>query len=582
MLAGFLLTLAITIVNSRGRIFWEDEMLGWLLLRDPSWHHMIRAWNLGADGGGFSFYLLGRAWFRLFGDSALAFRLFSSTCFGLAFVATWAALRRVYTLPIVAFAVTNTLFFSPPLTMHFIEGRFYGLLVMSTAFALWLALVLDAAPTLTPKRLFLAGFLIHGLLTTSHVLGIVYSFFVLSATVALDRLRGRRRLGLYLTIAASWLLLLPEMTSIRAAGRVGKPHFWTTAPPPGVIFGAYTGFSHEIQIVLLVLLGGAALSLASSPNGLLRGLRTSFHQRLPIYVLTLSLLLVPIGFLVEGLLGTWLFTDRYLQPVTLALGLLTAEFLHLATQHPLLARMEAHWPRLSLAALGSGAVLFVVFTLAWVFHHVSEYTPEAPDFTPALTANLPRNLPIVVEDAFTFTGLLGRQANSGVRYTFLLDWPFSISPGAPRLEVTQFHLMENWKLAGYFPDHIQDISSFLAQNPHFLVIHPGPVSPADPAHTPDKPEIGNPLASRLAHNPEYQVRRYFILDRLAHDSVRDTVWEICRRDICAAQPPAPPHPSHCALLSVGLRCCTGDTCTLPPETPRQSLLPWKRTQAAAR
>ena len=186
MLAGFVLTLAITVVNSRGRIFWEDEMLGWLLLRDPSWHHMVRAWNLGADGGGFSFYLLGRAWFRLFGDSALVFRLFSSTCFGIAFVATWAALRRFFPIWIVAFATFNSLFFSPPLTMHFLEGRFYGLLVMSTALALWLALVLEEAPDPTPRRLYVAAFLIHGLLTTSHVLGIVFSSFILSATVLLE------------------------------------------------------------------------------------------------------------------------------------------------------------------------------------------------------------------------------------------------------------------------------------------------------------------------------------------------------------------------------------------------------------
>ena len=129
-------------------------MLGWLLLRDPSWSHMVHAWNIGADGGGFSFYILGRAWFHLFGDSRLAFRLFSSTCFGLAFVVLWVALRRLYPTWIVALATSNTVFFSPPLTMHFLEGRFYGLLVLSTALALWLALRLDETGGATPKRIF--------------------------------------------------------------------------------------------------------------------------------------------------------------------------------------------------------------------------------------------------------------------------------------------------------------------------------------------------------------------------------------------------------------------------------------------
>ena len=75
MAAGFLLALLIPVALSRGRIFWEDEMLGWMLLRDPSWRHMLFAYNQGADGGGFSFYLLGHAWFAVFGQPALGWRL---------------------------------------------------------------------------------------------------------------------------------------------------------------------------------------------------------------------------------------------------------------------------------------------------------------------------------------------------------------------------------------------------------------------------------------------------------------------------------------------------------------------------
>jgi hypothetical protein len=81
-LTGFILTILTTCVLSHGRIFREDELLGWALLQDPSWHHMLR---VGADGDELSFLLTGRAWFRIFGASELSFRLYSSTCFGLAF-----------------------------------------------------------------------------------------------------------------------------------------------------------------------------------------------------------------------------------------------------------------------------------------------------------------------------------------------------------------------------------------------------------------------------------------------------------------------------------------------------------------
>ena len=558
MLAGFLLTLAITLQNSRGRIFWEDEMLGWLLLRDPSWHHMIRAWKLGADGGGFSFYLLGRAWFRLFGDSALAFRMFTSTCFGLAFVATWAALRRFYPVWIVAFATANTLFFSPPLTMHFIEGRFYGLLVMSTAAALWLALVLDEAPEPTPKRLYVASFLVHGLLTTSHLLGVVFSAFLLGATVALDTLRGRRRIGLYLATAATWLLLIPERTSIVAAGRVGRPHFWTRPPTFFDLVGAWSGYSTEIRLVLATLLVLAAFVLWRQPGDWRQAWLRQYRQRRAIYVVACGLLLVPVWFLLEGLVGTWLFNERYLQPVTLGLAYVTAELAMIAAGWPLLASLRRRFPLLSVAAVASSAVLFVALTFVWVFHHVAQNTPEAVDFTDQLTARLPHDIPVVVEDAFTFTGLISRQADSGVQYTFLLDWPFSIRPEAPRLEVTQYHLMQNWKLAGYYPDHIQDAASFLRDHDRFLVLHSGVISQAPGA---PKPDIGNPVAERLAGTTGFEVRRYFTLDRLDRDDTRETVWLVCRGS-CKGRS-LPPEPDRCVLTARGTDCCSGPACKLP-------------------
>ncbi len=555
MLAGFLLTLAITAVNSRGRVFWEDEMLGWLLLTDPSWHGMIRAWNLGADGGGFSFYILGRGWFALFGDSRLAFRLFSSTCFGIAFVATWAALRRNYPTWIVAFATFNTLFFSPPLTQHFMEGRFYGLLVMTTALAMWLVLALDDTPDPTPIRFYIAAFLVHALLTTSHVLGIVFSAFVLAATVVLDRMRRRQRVGLYLTVAASWLLLIPEKTSIVAAGRVGKPHFWTRAPKPSGIIGAYSGFSHEILLVLLLLIAATFIVLRRAPGSVEAALQQSFHQRRPVYIAAAFLLLVPVAFLLEGLVGTWLFNDRYLQPVTIALAFVTAELCYLLAEHLAPSLAPRIPPILLTTVRATAALLFGAFTLVWVFHHVAQQTPSPPDFTEALTAHMPHDLPVVTEDAFTFTELLSTQANSGVHYTFLLDWPWAINPAAPRLEVTQYHLMENWKLAGYFADRIETADTFLRNNPRFLLIHDAGIHPGPK----EEIEIGNPIEERLAHDPQYELRKVFTLDRVYHDGVRDTVWLACRGG-CGSQPSPIPGPSYCVRYAPEKVCCNDQPC----------------------
>lgn len=557
MLAGFLLALAITVVNSRGRVFWEDEMLGWMLLTD-TWRHMVHAWNLGADGGGFSFYILGRGWFAVFGGSRLAFRLFSSACFGLAFVTLWATLRRRYPTGIVAFAAVNTFFFSLPFTQHLLEGRFYGLLVLATALAFWLALKLDDTPDPVPKYLYWLAFAIHGLLTTSHLLGLVYSAFLLAASVILDRMRRRRRIGLYLSMAAAWLLLVPEKTSILAAQRVGKPHFWTRPPKFSDLLGVYSGFSHEILFVLLALTAVSTVVLVRSPAGPAASLRQAYQQRRSVYVTTVCLLLVPCAFLLEGLVSTWLFNERYLQPVTLAIAFLTAELCLLIAQGRGDALGSRTSPVVLTAVRAAFSFVFGLFLLFWVFHHVAQQTPSPPDFTEALTAHMPPGLPVVVEDAFTFTELMNTEAHSGVRYMFLLDWPWAVAPDSPHLEVTQYHLMENWKNAGYFADRIENVDEFLRQNPRFLLIHDAGIHPAP--H--EQVEIGNPLEERLAHDPNapaYEFRKVFTFDRTYHDGVRDTVWLACRNG-CGADTNPIQGATHCVRYAPGKVCCDNQPC----------------------
>lgn len=522
MLAGFLLALTATCVLSRGRIFWEDETLGWMLLHDPSWHHMVGAWRAGADGGGFLFYLTGRGWFRLFGSANLSFRLYSSTCFGLAFAVTWAAARRFYGTGVVALALFNTWFFSPPFTMHMREGRFYGLFILAVSLAFWLALVLGDTPERTPRKFYVLLFCVHAVLTTSHLLGIVYSVFLLASIVALDRLRHRSRPLLYASGALSWLLLVPERANIFASASVGRPHFWTRPPNGWDVLGIYTGSSAEITLVLLALiclLGCGAMW--SVRTGRVNPFRAAYRERRPVYIVTGALLLVPVLFLFEGLVFTWLFNNRYLLPITVATVYLTAEGLQLLRSFiPVRVFERPHSP---LRWLG-GATLagWTALLLFWVFHHVKEFSTSTREYTAELTAMLPKGPPVVCEDAFSFTELVGRQHASGVRYTFLLDWAQSLSQNAPPLEITQYHLMEIWRQVGFFPGSIEPIDEFLKTHETFYVVHAGPPVPST---TP--PEIGNPLAQRFAHNPAYTIRKFGQLDRPF--GVRDTIWVVSRR-----------------------------------------------------
>ncbi len=525
MAAGLLFTLLVSLVLSHHRIFWEDEMLGWMLLHDPSWRHMIWAWSKGADGGGFTFYLAGRLWFALFGASDSAFRLFSATAFGAAFCLLWAACRRFYTLPVTAFALVNTWFFNPILVCHMAEGRFYGLLVLGAVLAA--ALVLRAGRISgSPASLCLLFFLAHALLTTSHTLGVLYSANLLIALVVLDRLSGRRlRPMLYLSGALPWLLLIPEHTALAASARVGKPHFWTTPPTVSRFLGAYTSFSVEISLVLFLLALALLLSLRQRPYARRSDLQSAWSARRPVWILAAAFLVVPLEITVGCLFGPSLFINRYLMPVAVAQVLLSAEAVTLIRWNTLL-RPSLRTPLLRHAALA----VFACLLLAWVFVHVQRSAiPQQTDYTGALTASFPKGIPVVCEDAWAFTEIIGRQHSSGVPYTFLLDWPQSLSPNAPRLEVTEYHLMENWREVGYFSGSIQPIDDFLRRTPRFFLLH------LDPPVRIIRPDgIGNPLFERFHHDRNYEVLPFGARDKNGYQ----VAWIVCRGR-CNAPPPDP-------------------------------------------
>ena len=512
MSLGFGFTLLVSALLGHGRIFWEDEMLGWMLLTDPSWHHMIMAWKMGADGGGFAFYLLGRGWLHLFGPSEMAYRLFSAVGFGLAFALTWATLRRYHGIWVVTFAMFNTYFCSQPLVLHMVEGRFYGLLVFALALTVWLAMKLQDYPASIPPVFYITVLVAHSLLVTSHILGVTYSFFVLAGMITLDLLAQRFRPVLYGTVMVTWLLLLPEREAIHASAQVGKPWFWTTQPTPIHLIGPLTGYSPEIVVVMLLVTIGIVATVLRSPDGFKRRWAEGWSQRKPIYVMSASFLLLAVSYLLEGFVGPVLFVSRYLMPLVILTAFLNAEMMSWVDPVSLLptrARKLVFEGPLSEVSRYLPVTALVAVILFWDFVHIPQYLIEQRDYTEKLGAVLPKGIPVLLEDGIWFTEVIGRQHGSGVNYLFPLDWEQSTSAVAPRLEVTQYNLMNNWKKVGYFSGSIVKLDDFLATTPRFIVMD-GQNYWDLPYAVPD---IGNPLALRFARTPGYVVTRYSALER---------------------------------------------------------------------
>ena len=121
-----------------------------------------------------------------------------------------------------------------------------------------------------------------------------------------------------------------------------------------------------------------------------------------------------------------------------------------------------------------------------------------------------------------------------MEYTYLLDWPYAVDPSAPLLEVTQFHLMQNWKNVGYFSGSIQYQDQFLLRHKSFLVVRAQP-EPLPAAAIPS----GNPLIDRFKHTPGYEVVPYGNLHRYYFRDVVDLVCEGSCTDSNVPQPAAP-------------------------------------------
>lgn len=517
---AFVLTLGVAAAVSRGRIFWEDELLGWLMLRDPSWRHMIAGWLKGVDGGGILFYLTGRLWFLIFGASVLSFRLYTATGFALTFSLIWAAGRRFYGAGIIAFAILITWFGSPIPIQTLAQGRFYGLVMAANALATYLYVRLaDKAVVL--RRFYVYLFLAHACLVTSHILGVVYSSLIVLAMIVQDFVVKNWRPWLYLSAVIPDLLLIPCLPAIYASARVGKPHFWSTQPTFLQFVEDYSGFS--IKLMAFIAFASVLIALASK-KAAIRGALASAARRRPIYIYCAAVFMLPLLFLLEGFAGPALCVPRYLLPVSVGTIFLIAELATLL--RPLI-------PECLRDDTAGGVGLICMFLAALIIYdtfYIPHYNDGLQkDYTGPLTSQLPQSIPVVCEDAFAFTELIGMQHDSRVEYTFLLDWKNATSPHAPRVEVTQYHLMQNWQQHGYFSGSIHDRDLFLRNTPLFYTvsfvdyIQPIPFRRAQPVER--YPAIGNPLHQELAHTAGYRVNLYKVISL---GDLTAKVWRICQ------------------------------------------------------
>lgn len=466
--AAFICIFAYCYFVSRHRILWSDELFGWMLITDPSWNHMLAAWRGGADGGGILFYVLARAWLKLFGRTVLSFRMFSAAGCFLGFATVWLAARRFYRPILAAVSLFLVWFGSQTILSQMVQTRFYGLVLGTTGCCL-LASVSTLSLRERSRRgrwaVLLGSSLSNLLLVGSHPFGLLYSAAILTGAAVSDFHARRRRYSYYLASTIPWTILAFSRDAMLNSANVGRPWFWTTRP---TFYDLFRMFYPASAGYWPVLYGLTCLTFALLLFFALRS-RPAIAPRLGILAPAACLALLPLLVWLISQRGTSYFVERYLIGFSVGIALLLTEAFHQITTQPLpIPNLSPRQRRLLFTCLLSLMGLRVSWYAFW--HYPSHMWVPPVDFTGKLAAQLPRNTPIVFERIDVFDIMLAQQRAPDLPMYSLLDWPQVTDPSTSRAAVSGYHQMENWRRFGYFSGSILPVNDFLEHTDRFIAV----------------------------------------------------------------------------------------------------------------
>lgn len=381
-------------------MMWIDEFLAWNLISDPSFTHMLQSWYKGADSGGLLFYLLMRP-IAAATHAPTAVRCVTAACFALSGVFTYLLLRRRFCRG--AAALGSILFWlgSPLVLSLSVEVRFYGMLMLAFCGVAYGTDRLIEAET-SVLRIAALAFLMHAVMLSSHMLGLIYSAVIIFALLLVNR--SRATMAYTVGSLLSWLLLLIYLPAVRAGADKLN---WIQAPR---LIDFFRYFLHEpfgihaVNVLLYMIIAAAMIYRLRDVTRY--GGAVDFVE-----VLSVLMLLMPGLFAIVSHLYKPIVADRYLVPWIFGLAFFVASFLS-----KLLSRMSSQ-PRAGLVVAGLIAILLLHLNAISLFWKRPQQALEA-------IKNLPGDLPIAIPDDDVFEQLEFYDARHKERYVFLMPQRF--------------------------------------------------------------------------------------------------------------------------------------------------------------
>lgn len=312
------------VVVSCNKLFWMDELITYYLVTDNSLLHMLHSIADQVDSSPPFYYIVLHFWALVFGSSELPLRLFSSLMMAGSFIVLFKSLRKVFGLYqtvigiIVIFFINNSIFDLNS------EARCYGLFLFEFSVLLYLYLEI----ILNNKKYYVLLSLMQMMFILTHPFGILYSLALMFSSLMyffVTKINYR----LIISSIAGFLLSAIYLPVFLNQIKVGDAHFWIHRPTIGNLLG---GIIDDLIIcpkwlTLIISLIGflyfsniifKKVSTAIKNNSTVR----DYDEKLFFYILSFTLVLMPIVVFVYSLLSTPIFVKRYMIISDIAWGLI--------------------------------------------------------------------------------------------------------------------------------------------------------------------------------------------------------------------------------------------------------------------
>ncbi|MBV8886759.1 MAG: glycosyltransferase family 39 protein [Chroococcidiopsidaceae cyanobacterium CP_BM_RX_35] len=486
-------------VVSNKKFFWNDELLSFYLLSDPSFTNMMSAWGDTFNQAPPLYFMFGWLWTKIFGNTELSLRLFSSLTLCLAFTLIWIVLRRTYNFWAVSIAVLSVFCLSELILYHNAEVRMYGLFTATCALGLLQFDSFNRKRKYSRKSLFINA-LIHGAIVLTHLFGILYSGAILFAFLISDRYFKYLRLNVYISVVLGWLFLLPFIPSI--LNQANNDAKWFSYVSASQLF-KYFIFTPKLEVLFLsLLLVSAFLYVVQLKDKRSEENFTSFNTNLlvetefSLLILAGTFLAVPVIAWVISRIVTPMLNERYIIPTiaiswSILLAYLSSKIIP-TSQSEYLSRSKKSF-------FNKRYFILLIFVFILLFYPI-RYAVNSEYHLPKSFLEKPggdddkygyATLPIAVELGHDFLPRfyysLGRR-----KYFHILDWETALSNTNSAYATGDYTHLSALKRHYPFINTTQS-QEFLHNYKRFLVLN-----------EPEKDR--NWFEVRIQNNPEYKVR----------------------------------------------------------------------------